>query len=280
MSTDTNIHETVQKTYGGAHLAERLLENLGAAGYDLNRLTPADLIAFDELHIMGRVATMDLGRRVALNETMRVLDVGCGVGGPARTLAAGFGCHVNGVDLSEAFVRAATVLSRQVGLADRVAFHYANALRLPFGDETFDAVFLIHVSVNIVDKKALFLELHRVLKKGGRLVLWEICRGINAPVIFPVPWADGPAFSHLVGMDELIRSVGDCGYSLIHKENATDEAAQWVRARMTSKQKKDPRRSQLDLNMVLNEFRRKRINVSKNLLEGNIAILRAIAVKP
>ena len=279
MRTDTNIHETVQKTYGGAHLAERLLENLGAAGYDVNRLTTADLVAFDELHVMGREATLDLGRRAALTETMRVLDVGCGVGGPARTLAAGFGCHVTGVDLSEAFVQAATVLSRHVGLAERVAFHYADALHLPFADESFDAVFLIHLSMNIVDKQALFLELHRVLKTGGQLVLWEICRGPNADVIFPVPWADGPAFSHLVSVDRLAHYVAESGYTLTHQEDATAEAVQWVRARMNSTRQKDPRRSQLDLDLVLKDFRRKRVNVSKNLLEGSIAILRAIAAK-
>jgi sarcosine/dimethylglycine N-methyltransferase len=279
LDTETEPRDAVRQTYGSDRLADRLLESLAAAGYDPGRLTAADLIAFDELHVMGREATQDLGRRAGLDETMRVLDVGCGVGGPARTLAAGFGCRVTGVDLAETFVHAATVLSRRLGLEGRVAFHNANALHLPHAAETFDAAFLIHVSMNIADKQALLAELRRVLKPRGKLVLWEICRGRTSPVIFPVPWADSAAFSHLVPADQWIDLMTDSGLTLLHYEEASDEARQWVRARMNSTQTRDSRRPHIDLDLVLPDFRRKRINMSRNLIQGSIAILRAIAVK-
>ncbi len=92
--------DTVNATYGSVRLADRLLESLKEVGYDLDRLSAADLITFDELHVMGRQATVELGRLAGLTDSMRVLDIGCGLGGSARTLAAEFGCHVTGVDLS------------------------------------------------------------------------------------------------------------------------------------------------------------------------------------
>ena len=78
---------TLKATYGSVRLAGRLLESLQAVGYDLDRLSAADLITFDELHVMGRQATVSLGQLAGLTDAMRVLDIGSGLGGSARTLA-------------------------------------------------------------------------------------------------------------------------------------------------------------------------------------------------
>jgi ubiquinone/menaquinone biosynthesis C-methylase UbiE len=271
------LQEKIDETYGSRRLADRLLENLRDIGCDIDNLETKDLLAFDELHIMGRQATLELGRLAGLGETMQVLDIGCGLGGPARTLANTFSCHVTGVDLSESFVSAATVLSDCVGLSHKVLFRQGNALSLPFEDGFFDAAVMLHLNMNIEDKSALFKEAGRVLKPGGKLLIWEVCEGNGNPVLYPVPWADSPAFSFLVSMQTLLDHLQLAGFRLLHSEDATDEAISWVQERLAAMKKPRKRKPAPDLDLVLREFRAKRENISKNLLKRSISILRTVA---
>ena len=270
---------TLNATYGCVRLADRLLESLQEVGYDLGRLSAADLITFDELHVMGRQATVELGRLAGITNSMRVLDIGCGLGGSARTLAAEFGCHATGIDLSEEFVDAAVVLSERVGLAERVDFRHGDALNLPFEENQFDAVFMIHVNMNIADKKGLFAEAGRVIKSGGKLVLWEICRTEEPDLTYPLPWAEDESFSFLIPMAEMVSLVEAAGFSLPQVNDATGEAAEWVRARLVPKRDRRPRLPRPDLDLVLGNFRLKRANLSKNLLRGAVGVLRLVAEK-
>jgi ubiquinone/menaquinone biosynthesis C-methylase UbiE len=275
------LKEAVEKTYGVDKLAGRLSDSLVNTGCDMDRLTLADLIAFDELHVMGRAATEKLGALVGLTPRMKVLDIGCGVGGPARTLAARFGCQVVGVDLAWSFVETAAMLSRQVGLAHRVSFQCADAMCLPFADKAFDTVFLLHVTMNILDKQALLAEMHRIIKDGGLLALWEICQGPKpeVEVIYPVSWAEDASFSHLLTLEEMKSLFGQGAFEVIHWEDATQEALNWVRARMQPKtaNKTSPPRPDLDLLMA--NFRLKRLNIARNLEQGGLTLLRAMGVK-
>ena len=270
---------TLKATYGSVRLAGRLLESLQAVGYDLDRLSAADLITFDELHVMGRQATVELGRLAGLTDAMRVLDIGSGLGGSARTLAAEFGCHVTGVDLSAEFVEAARVLSERVGSSDRVDFRHGDALNLPFERNRFDAAFMIHVTMNIVDKKDLFAEAGRVLKPGGKLVLWEMYKTEESDLAYPVPWAEDESFSFLIPMAEMVSLVKAAGFSPLQVDDASAEAAEWVRARLAPQQDRRPRLPRPDLDLVLDNFRQKRANLSKNLLRGAVGVLRLVAEK-
>jgi ubiquinone/menaquinone biosynthesis C-methylase UbiE len=271
--------DTVDATYGSIRLADRLLESLQEVGYDLGRLSAADLITFDELHVMGRQATLELGRLAGLTDAMRVLDIGCGLGGSARTLAAESGCRVTGIDLSAEFVNAAHLLSERVGLAEQVGFLNGDALNLPFEENRFDAAFMVHVSMNIADKKGLFAEAGRVLTPGGKLVLWEIFETAESDLAYPVPWAEDESFSFLISMTEMVALIEAAGFSPLHVDDATAEAAEWVRARLAPKQGRPPRLPRPDLDLVLGNFRQKRANLSKNLLRGAVGVLRAVAVK-
>jgi len=108
---------------------------------------------------------------------MHVLDVGSGVGGPARTLASEFGCKVTGLDLTKTYTHAAEMLINHVGLGDSVTFQQGSALDMPFDDESFDAAWLQHVSINIEGKMQLFRGIHRVIRSGGRLAIHEVMDG-------------------------------------------------------------------------------------------------------
>ncbi|MDZ7579058.1 MAG: methyltransferase domain-containing protein [Deltaproteobacteria bacterium] len=271
--------ETLKATYGSDRLADRLLASLQDVGYDLDQLSAADLVTFDELHVMGRRATVALGRLAGLTDAMHVLDIGCGLGGSARTLAAEFGCHVTGIDLSAEFVNAARVLSERVGLADRLAFRHGDALDLPFAENRFDAACMLHVTMNIADKKGLFAEAARVLKPGGKLLLWEIFKTHESDLTYPVPWAEDESFSFLVPMDEMIALIESAGFNSLQIDDATAEAADWVRARLAPKRDARPRLPRPDLDLVLGNFRLKRANLSKNLLRGAVGVLRLEAKK-
>jgi ubiquinone/menaquinone biosynthesis C-methylase UbiE len=144
-------------------LADVIAQNLQSAGRDLNRLTTADLATVDEFHIRGRKATLELAAQMK-SQHSHALDIGSGLGGPARTLAETYGCQVTGIDLTQAFCNAATAMSDWVGLGKRVSFKQGDATNLPFDNQKFDAAMTIHVAMNIAAKDKMYMEAHRVVK--------------------------------------------------------------------------------------------------------------------
>src|SRR5437762_11954382 len=129
----------VAEHYGSAGIAERVLAALREAkGADAS-VTPQALAPFDQFHGRGVTATEELVALLKPAAGERILDIGSGIGGPARWIAAKFGCHVTGVDLTPEFCEAAEVLNRAAGLADRVRIIPGSALALPVPDGAFDA---------------------------------------------------------------------------------------------------------------------------------------------
>ncbi|MGE5335097.1 MAG: class I SAM-dependent methyltransferase [Nitrososphaerota archaeon] len=192
-------------------LHERILASLQYSGKNPDALTVEDLAPIDQFHTGGVAATRALLGLADLHPDMRVVDVGGGLGGSARLLAATIHCHVTVLDLTEAYCRAGEMLTDRLGLSDRVVFYHGNALSMPFASESFDVAWLQNASMNIADKERLFREIHRVLEPGGRLVMQDIMAGPVQPIHFPVPWADNAATSFLSLPEQarsLLRSIG------------------------------------------------------------------------
>lgn len=187
----------VNEHYRQTALTERILQELVRGGRDLGSLQPGDLAGVDEFHLGGRAATDALLSSLDLGPGSRVLDVGCGIGGAARTIASSVGCSVSGVDLTEEFVETANDLSVTVGLDDYTTFSTGNALSLSFAKSEFDAVVMLHVGMNIADKEALFAELARVTKPGGYVAVYDIMLVGNRELSYPVPWSSDASTSHL-----------------------------------------------------------------------------------
>jgi SAM-dependent methyltransferase len=206
-------------------LLESILAALAAAGKDLNALTIDDLAATDQFHGGGKAATMRLARRLAPRPGQRVLDVGGGLGGPARTLAVEFGCHVTVIDLTESYVRAARALTARLGLDDRVSHHVGDALDLPVDAGAFDIVWTQNSGMNIADKERLYAGFHRALRPGGRLALQEPMAGPNQPAVFPLMWANDPATSFLRTPAEMRALIGRAGFVERTWEDVTEETA-------------------------------------------------------
>ncbi len=195
-------------------LAEAIVAALAAAGKNLDALTIDELALTDQFHGGGKAATVRLARLLGATPGSRVLDVGGGLGGPARTLAVEFGCRVTVVDLTESFVRAGQMLTARLGLADRVSHHVGNALDLRFETGTFDVVWTQNSGMNVADKAGLYAGFRRVLRAGGVLALQEPMAGPVQPPVFPLMWATDPSASFLrtpLEMQALIERAGFIG---------------------------------------------------------------------
>lgn len=162
-----------------------------------------------------------------LGSTSHVLDIGSGLGGPARTLAETYGCRVTGVDLTPAFCDAAVTLSGWVGLGDRVAFRQGDATNLPFNEGEFDAAMTIHVAMNIAAKDKMYAEARRVLKPGSRFAVYDVLQGKGGDVLFPVPWAREPSISHLATPDDMVALLSGAGFKILDTQDSTEESQRW-----------------------------------------------------
>jgi ubiquinone/menaquinone biosynthesis C-methylase UbiE len=216
---------SISKYWGRENLGQTILDALAAAGKNLDALTINDLAATDHFHSGGMPATVRLARLAGLQPGTRVLDVGGGLGGPARTLAVEFGCSVTAVDLTESYVRAATMLTERLRLADRVTHYVGNALTLPFDDGAFDAVWTQNSGMNIADKEQLYAGLYRVLRLGGLLAIQEPMAGPVQPAIFPVMWAREPSQSFLRTPAEMRGLIERTGFRVRVWDDITAEVA-------------------------------------------------------
>ena len=223
--------QDVMKHYGGAGaLADAILEGLRNAGIDSANLKTSDLTTVDEFHIRGRKATLELAEQMDLDEHAHVLDIGSGLGGPARTLAEVYGCRVTGIDLTQEFCETAEILSGWVGLSDRVVFKQGDAANLPFDDDQFDAAMTIHVAMNIPAKDKVYVEARRVLKPGAIFAVYDVLQGEGGDVLFPVPWAREPSISHVVTPEKLESLLTEAGFQILNTFDSTDESQAWFEA--------------------------------------------------
>lgn len=178
------------------------------------------LALLDQFHSGGIKATRDLAALAKISAGEAVLDVGSGVGGPARLLVAECRARVTGIDLTADYVELARALSAKSGIA--AEFRQANALELPFGDAGFDVVWTQHAAMNISDRPRLYGEIRRVLKPGGRFALHDIVAGPKAaPLHLPVPWADAQGESFLMAPEALRRLLGDLGFTELAWQDRT-----------------------------------------------------------
>jgi len=276
----SGIESTIERHYSRGGLTERILTALQNAGHNINALSYSDLWPLDQFHTRGRDATIELAQLAGLEAGMRVLDVGCGIGGPARLVAAEFGCRVTGIDLTEEFCQTAAQLSELVKLNGVVEFRCANALDLPFEPESFDAVWTQHASMNISDKSRLYSEFHRLLKPGGRVCIHDLPAGTASPIHFPVPWARDASISFLIAPEVMRRKLEEADFRVIAWQDGTEEARVWFQA-MAERKPNDGERPRLGIYLVQGpDWPMMIANVARNIVEHRLAAVQAVLEKP
>jgi len=267
----TDVLDGVRDHYRASGLAERLKTALAVFGPDEQRLTPQQLAGLDQFHTRGLASTVELAKLAQITSDMSVLDVGSGVGGPSRFLAATYGCRVTGVDLSEPFVDAARYLTERTGQSERVSFETASALALPFDDGDFDVVLLQHVAMNISDRAQLYREIRRVLKSSGRLALYDVVLKDGDPH-YPVPWARTSATSFLLTAAATGEVIEAAGFRKLAWQDDTETAKAWIAQLRASPAPPSP-----NLGVVMGpDFAQLAANLGRNLMEGRLGILAAV----
>ena len=255
-------------------LTTRILEALQESGRSPDSLSYKDLIPVSELHNRGKQATIDLARMVDIAPYHHVLDVGCGIGGPARTLVSEFGCRVTGVDISKEYCSTAQSLNELAGLSERISIRQGDAMSLPFGDEQFDVVWTQHTSMNIADKAAMFGEMCRVLRSGGKLAVHDVMAGTLQPIHFPVPWAFDASSSYLALPERVRELTKGTGFEELSWEDQTQLTEEWWRNVLDRSSSKVP--SLLNPSLVMgSHFPLMAHNMYRNIRERRVVVVQA-----
>jgi ubiquinone/menaquinone biosynthesis C-methylase UbiE len=276
----------VERHYTRSNLENTILTALRNAGKNVDQLTVDDLAPIDEFHTRGREATANLASLLNKNlqPNFHVLDVGSGIGGPSRYLASRFGCRVTGLDLVSEYCRVADSLAKRVKLDNLLTYRQGDATHIPFEDATFDIVWTQHASMNIAYKKRFYSEMHRVLKHGGKLAIYDVFKGSNnsnidgstSSIHFPVPWAPDPSISHLILREEarkLLKKV--VGFREVVWEDKTESVIDWIKQMRKRAQTSGP--PQIGLHVLVGPQWSDLVkNLLRNLEEGRIAVAQGI----
>jgi len=273
----TNGSDAVRQHYGMSGILDRVNAFLLERGIDPERPTYEDFFPFDQLHGGGTQATREHIERAGIKSSMHVMDLGCGVGGCSRVIAATCGCRVTGIDLTPDFIEVARELTRRCGM--HIEFRLADALDLPFAECTFDHVWCHNVTMNIQDKRKLASEVARVLKRGGRFSCSELGQGLGGALIFPLPWATDASASFLVTPAVMRQALEDGGLRILEEIDLSDAGIAFLREMRARAERGDP---PLNANHVImgDDFGERIRNVGRCAMEKRVVEHFILAEKP
>lgn len=264
-------NKSVEAHYAQGRLVQEITAVLAALGKTPRAVTIDDLAPVDEFHIGGRQATESFIGQLNLSRDDHVLEIGSGLGGAARFVADRFGCRVSGIDLTGEYVETGRTLNGWVGLAERIAFHHGSALDTPFDDGAFDAAYMLHVGMNIVDKERLFAEVARVLKPGATFAIYDVMTTGGENLVFPVPWATGPETSAVAAPVAYKAALTAGGFEIVAERNRRDFAIEFFE-KLRSRTARADGPPPLGLHMVMGADAATKIaNMIGNIEEGRVA---------
>ena len=270
--------QEVNQQYGRSNLAEQIISALRGAGKDVDNLTRADLSTFDEFHIGGVAETRTLAGKIPnFGASSKVLDIGSGLGGPARTLADEFGCEVVGLDLTEEYYQAAVKLTDLVGMSDNITYKHGNALDMPFDDNSFDVVWTQFAGMNIEDKQRLYSQIHRVLRPNGYFAFHEVFEGNGNDLVFPVFWADDDRVNFLQSNESIQAILADVGFKQVIHDDLTQYSYEWFEKMIAKRAEKAQEPQPLGFNVFVGEETPlKAKNIIENLRLGLITVYQGV----
>lgn len=270
----TDTITKVREHYNAMDLTSRIRSALRSIAAEDQTLGVDQLAPLDQFHTRGILATADLAAAARLEPSSRVLDLGCGIGGPARYLASTFGCQVTGVDLSPGFIDAANYLTARCGLSGRANFQVGDALHLPFEDASFDVAFLQHVAMNISDRASLYAEVRRILAPGGRFATYDVVLR-DGDVAYPTPWARDASTSFLLTEADMRKALEQAGFQTLLWRDDTQIGLEWFQRAMAGSAPSGP-----NLGVVMGpQFQAMTGNLARNLGENRLGVLSAVLIR-
>ncbi|MEM7403906.1 MAG: methyltransferase domain-containing protein [Pseudomonadota bacterium] len=271
--------ESTVAHYARGDLMAQIERAVASTGKRPETLTIDDLGALDEFHIGARAATVRMQEQLAFDAGSEVVDVGCGLGGPARYFAQAAGARVTGVDLTPEFVDAGTTLTRWVGLQGQVTLMHQDAMQLPFPDGSFNGAYMFHVGMNIADKASLLVEVARVLRPGARFGIYDIMRVGSGEICYPAPWSRSPETSFVATPDQYVEALRTADFETLKPVNRRDFAREFFAAtRAAAAEAGGP--PALGLQLVLGPEAGTRLgNMVYGVMQGIIAPVEIIATR-
>jgi len=205
--------KTISDHWGKGDVFSRIIDTMELAGVDPSSVTVEQLAPVDHFHARGFPATVELADALPVKEGDSLVDIGCGLGGPARYLAKRFNCHVDGIDITAPFVDAANKLSVLVGMEDAVECQHGDGQKLPYDGEAFDGGYTQHVTMNVPDRDVFFDEAFRVLKPGAFFALTEHGLGEVGEPHHPVPWSEDGSGAYLMRPADTVTALKNAGFT-------------------------------------------------------------------
>lgn len=242
-------------------------------------LTPDDLTRFDQFHLGGVTQTRAMATAIPVMAGDRILDIGCGIGGSARVLAAEFGATVVGVDAVRDFIESAKLLTARSGLAEHVRYFQAAVPPVELPDNPFDIIWVQLVLMNIADKRSLFAECARLLRPGGALATLDVILGPGGGnLYYPVLWADRPERSHLLSLADYHGLLQETGFEIVKDIDYTQTSLAWIdETRRRRATMSEAERSLSTALIISGDAALKSANVRRNLAEGRLGVRQWVA---
>ena len=256
-------------------LAARIMDVLEQAGIPPAQWTPEILAPADQIHGGGLTQTRLHTALTTIQPDMHLIDIGCGVGGPARYFATEFGCHVTGIDLTPEYIDCARTLTEKMGLSDRVSFDVGDAADLPYEDGAFDMAWAMNVTMNIQDREKFYKGVHRVLKPGASFGISELGQGPGGEPYYPLTWARDPSYSFLLPPEEMRAVLESCGFRVVEW---IDEAAR----RQAAETSPPPPEPKIDTPLTIEitrgaDYPDRRANSGRSAKEGRLTNVMLVA---
>ena len=271
--------QAIADHWGRGDVYALIVSALNKMSKPLDGLTVEDLAPVDHLHARGFPATIELADRLPIKAGDHILDIGCGLGGPARYLAKRFQCRVTGLDITKPFVEAANKLSALLSMQGQVKIELGDGVRLPYADATFDGAYAQHVTMNIEDRGAFFAQANRVLKPGAFFALTEHGLGKKGSPHHPVPWSMDGSGAFLVTPSETRAFLERAGFVDIRMEDTGPKYAAAYTAVIEKAQKGEL--PPLGIHLLLGDTApQKTRNALRNIEEGRTHPIQVICRKP